>query len=288
MQDKIRRVCSQMVPALDPGKARLGLRHASSRRKFLSMTSGMAVIDIATVLGFAIKWAVYTALLWGMIKIQKLKYNTLGLFASSLVALLVEFIPFGGSYLSYVVLVIGLWKCTNADIAPDCIFTVCIAGALMFCFNLWVIGLLLGPLRPDLAKPAANGDTAEMVDDEEAAEDSGGDTPPAGPAKPASRPTLVASNSVRAAARPVTSPSAAAPATGPEVDAGFLIPKGVSYGASPSALISDGTKVYTVSRGEWFTVNLPRGRARFHCEDVTKTNVILKNAEGQLLNLKLR
>src|SRR5262245_7860855 len=124
----------------------------------------MDAIDIALVIGTAIRWLVYTALLWIMIKIQKLNYNTAGLFASSLAAVLVSFIPYGGSYLSYVVLVICLWKCTGADIAPDIIFTVAIAGALMFCFNLWVIGMLMGSLRPDLAKTAAAaGEDTEMV-----------------------------------------------------------------------------------------------------------------------------
>lgn len=247
----------------------------------------MNAIDIATVLGFAIKWFVYTALLWVMIKIQKLNFNPVGLFVSAAAALLVEFIPFGGAYLSYVVLVIGLWKSTNADIVPDCVFTVCIAGALMFCFNLWVIGLLLGPLRPDLAKSAAKGADKEMVDDEEEA---GGepaeDAPAARPAKPSSRPALVASNSVRVAARPVTG-APAGPSAPPEPDFSFLIPKGVSFGATPSALISDGTKVYTVSRGDWFTVVSPQGRAKFHCEDINKSQIVLKSADGQVLNLKL-
>jgi len=248
----------------------------------------MDFIDVATVLAVAIKWLVYTALLWVMIKVQKLNYNTLGLFASSLAAVLVDLVPYGGAYLSYVVLVIGLWKCTGADIAPDCVFTVIIAGALMFCFNLWVIGLLLGPLRPDLAKAhASDAEDAEMVDDESAAEDSDEKAGETRPARSSPKPSLASSNSVRVAARPTTSPSAPANPLESAIESGLLVPKGVSYGAHPSAMISDGVRVHTVSRGETIIVSLPQGRTHLRCEDITKTHIILKGTDGQVLNMKL-
>src|SRR5258706_3411534 len=105
-------------------------------RKRLS-TNIVMIPEIASVAVLTLmKWLVYTGLLWGMIKVQKLNYNLLGLFGSSLAATLVEFIPIVGPYLGYVVLVVCLWKCTQADIFPDVLFTVGIAGALMSCVNL--------------------------------------------------------------------------------------------------------------------------------------------------------
>ena len=52
------------------------------------MFSGMDLLDIALLIATAIKWLVYTALLWFMIKIQKLNYNVFGLLGSSLAAVL--------------------------------------------------------------------------------------------------------------------------------------------------------------------------------------------------------
>ena len=253
----------------------------------------VVALGIATTL----KWLIYTALLWAMIKIQKLNYNVAGLFASSLLSVLVNLIPFVGPYLSYVVLVICLWKCTGADIAPDIVFTVGIAGALMFCVNLWIIGMLMGQLRPDFARNAAGTNATEMVDeDEDDAEEDGGKTVERNPA-PAERqvssqkPLRVAartSSPPTPATRTAPTPAAKDPSTPPTITDGSLTVKGVSMGAHPSVLISDGAQVYTVSRGDSFTVSLPdTGRTRIRCEDITSSFVVLKNARGQLFQLRL-
>ncbi|HEY0551181.1 MAG TPA: hypothetical protein VGF13_16365, partial [Verrucomicrobiae bacterium] len=117
-------------------------------------------------------WLVYTALLWMMIKLQNLNYNLLGLLGSSLLASALDYIPVVGCYIGWAALVICLWKCTGADIAPDVLFTVGVAGALMFCVNLFVIGWLMGNLSmisPALAEYSP-GDKTEMsagMDEEE-------------------------------------------------------------------------------------------------------------------------
>jgi hypothetical protein len=264
---------------------------------------GMDVVDVALIVATAIKWLVFTALLWIMIKIQKLHYHLAGLFASSLAATLVYLIPFVGSYLSYVVLIIGLWKCTGADIAPDLIFTVAITGALMFCFNLWVIGMLMGNLRPDFAKENSDPDSdhTELVEDTDATDQSDDGEADESESRPATQPpaggragataapvSTARQTSPRVAARTATQAQAPTAPAFPVMDAASLTLKGVSLGtARPSVLISDGLQVHTVGRGESFTASLPEGRARLHCQDITKTHVILKNGQGQTLHIKL-
>lgn len=231
---------------------------------------------VGLVVVTAVKWLVYTGLLWGMIKIQKLNYNVWGLFGSSLAATLVAFIPYVGSYLAYAVLVLCLWKCTGADIVPEVVFTVVIAGALMFCVNLWVIGALMGNLRPDLAAHArAGGDKSKpaKADDLTEEDDEGATTAKAAPA----RTTTASTNAFRPGA----------PAIG--TNAAALVLKSVTFNPGrPFVMISDGTRAYTVGKGETFTATLPQGRVTLRCEDITRDSVVVRPAQGETIVLHLR
>jgi hypothetical protein len=237
-------------------------------------------IGIAFLVGLVVvtaaKWLVYTGLLWGMIKIQKLNYNVWGLFGSSLAATLVTFIPFVGPYLSYAVLVLCLWKCTGADIVPDVVFTVAIAGALMFCVNLWVIGALMGSLRPDLSAHArAGGDKPGPTGADDMTEEDDDDGPTA--AKAATARTATANTNAFRPNPAATSTNAAA-----------LVLKSVtSHPARPFVMISDGTRAYTVGKGETFTVTLSQGRVTLRCEEITKDSVVVKPAQGEAIVLHL-
>jgi hypothetical protein len=234
------------------------------------------VFSIAVILGLAIvtvaKWLVYTGLLWGMIKIQKLNYNVLGLFGSSLAATLVAFIPYVGSYLSYVVLVLCLWKCTGADIAPDVIFTVGIASALMFCVNLFVIGALMGNIRPDLAANARA--DSEIVDMSDEMEDSDDELDDAENNSPLAKPSAPATT-----AKPVPL----------KAGDGSLVLKGISSNANgPLVMISAAGRVYTLTTGETFTVTLPKGKTKWVCEQVTRTSAIVKSDQGEQFELQIQ
>lgn len=238
----------------------------------------VSIVNIVGVVVLTVaKWLVYTGLLWGMLRIQKLNYNVLGLFGSSLAATLVAFIPYGGSYLSYVVLVLCLWKCTGAEIAPDILFTVGIAGALMFCVNLFVIGSLMGQLRPDLAANARDGfgppETTETEFEATAELDEGDET---------------ATNSAQATPGAPTNGAA----QGPEslhAAAGPLVLKGLTLNSKrPSAMISDGSHVYTVFPGESFTATVGSAEARYRCDEISRTGVALSAADGQRLVLRMQ
>lgn len=232
----------------------------------LSVIIGLVVINVG-------KWLVYTGLLWGMIRIQKLNYNLPGLFASSLLAIVVSNLPFVGSYLSYAVLVICLWKCTGADIAPDVLFTVGISGALMFCFNLFVIGALMGDIKPDLSANARDdwsiaafpdtdsGDADEMEESDGEAE---GELSP---------PTAV-SNST---AKPPTSSVST-----------VLRLKGVTLNSlRPSAMVFDGARVHTIFAGSDFSTDVGNGRVRYHCEQISKNGVVISGGDSERLVLPL-
>ena len=250
----------------------------------IAYLAGLAVITIA-------KWLIYTVLLWGMIKVQKLNYNVLGLLGSSLAYTLVAFIPYAGTYLAYAVLVFCLWKCTGAEIAPDVVFTVGIASALMFCVNLFVIGSLMGNLRPDLSAKARGGPNAFASVEStnaEAADDFDGnpdlDEPPSEPAP--STPVATAPAALPAATKPVTSAKTPVPAV--PAKKGPLQLKGLTYNATrPAVLISDGSRVHTVGKGDLFTVALPQGRMKYRCEDITKNSVWLKPDDGDRIELRL-
>ncbi len=227
--------------------------------------SELLVTSVVTV----VKWLVYTGLLWGMIRVQKLNYSVAGLFVSSLAATLVAMVPFVGGYLAYAVIVLCLWKCTGAEIVPDVIFTVCIAGALMFCFNLFAVGAVMGQLRPDLANDTQteqlwDGFVADSEDDD--AEDGGNKTGNSKKARPVANQTDDRSG-----------------------DPHGLVLKGVTVNtARHSALIFDGKRTQTVFTNEPFAADFRDGRKRFTCEHITRHGVVLAAADGERILLHLK
>ncbi len=85
--------------------------------------------------------------LWIMIKLQKLNCKVIALLGSAALACAIDYIPFVGIYLSVVVLLICITKAIGAKTFTDAIFTTGIAYAVTFCFNLFVLAVLLGDLR---------------------------------------------------------------------------------------------------------------------------------------------
>ncbi len=219
-------------------------------------------INIPTLLlGLAVRWLIYTGLLWAMIKIQKLNYNLPGLLASSLVATALNLVPLVGFYLSYAVLLLCLWKCTGADIVPDVMFTVVIAGALMFCVNLWVIGALMGDLRVNASEIPGFNKLAATTNDTETAE------------------------AIFNSTNTPSQPTAVEPAK-PSKD--FVL-KGVSlHPTHPSALVEVNHKTYTFVAGETVQVQSTEGAMTVRCEEVSPVAVILSLANGERIELGMQ
>jgi len=117
---------------------------------------------LALFVEFVVQSVFLTLALWIMIKIQKLDYNFLGLMGSAALACAVDSIltlalqPWFDGMATYisapfflVVLFICVRKVTNAD-SVDVSFTIVVGGALRFGMNLWLIGMLMGDLRPSV------------------------------------------------------------------------------------------------------------------------------------------
>ena len=206
----------------------------------------LSEILACSVEGF-VRFVLYTIILWIMIKIQKFNYNWPGLLLVSGASIAISYVPWAGVYLSYPVLVFGLHTLTRASIAPDIIFTVGITRAVMFVIQLFLIGSLMGDLRPDLSANARTDEDedVEMADTEEANEEEA-------PSKPATNAfTLIGSTHPRAKE---------------------LTLRGVSINSSKAlAIVGTGRNFHTISTGECFTV---QSGAKVRCDEITKSAVL--------------
>ncbi|HOW66828.1 MAG TPA: hypothetical protein P5186_24495 [Candidatus Paceibacterota bacterium] len=207
-------------------------------------------------IGCGIQWLVYTCLLWIMIKLQGMNSRPLGLLLSSGVAVGVGLIPVVGPYLSSVVLLFMLRKLTGAAIIPDVVFTVVIAGALMFCFNLFLLGSIMGQLRPpelEASLMEKSSETAEASTEK---------------AKPAAR------------AQPVK-----------KIDISPLAIKGVMVmGKRSVAMIVWDASVHNLGVGETISVDTAEGSVPLRCEAIApgKVTVVLGDSQQVTLDLETR
>ncbi len=122
----------------------------------------MTGIFLSRLIEFAIQTAVLLGLLWGMVKIQKLDqhatYRFLWLLGAAALATGLDMIPYAGHYLAVAALFLCIKKTTGAP-HIDALFTVAISYALMFGVNLFILGSLIGGLRPS----ARNSEEFEIV-----------------------------------------------------------------------------------------------------------------------------
>ncbi len=256
------------------------------------------MLEIAVLAGLSlVQWAIYTFLLWVMIKIQKMQYNLPGLLGSSALATLIGHIPVVGAYLSWAVLVFCLWKVTREDIVPDVVFTVGVAGAIMFCLNLWVFAALLGHLRPSCEPNLAEDPPAfEMAGFTESDEPPGEPEPEPEPAPPP--PARVAESTaqkrplaaaVAAAASLISGNKAASKPPGPSAAALGLALKGVVlHSTKPSAMILAANRLHTLAVGDDIAFNAPQGRVTIRCVSIDKSGVGLLLNETDTVTLRVR
>jgi hypothetical protein len=249
------------------------------------MTAEIGILAGITV----VKWLVYTALLWGMIKVQKMQYNLLGLLGSSALATLINFIPVVGCYLSWAVLVLCLWKVTHSDIVPDVLFTVGIAGAIMFCLNLWAFAALMGDLRPGLQADSEDAGPAfaEIVEEDDA------------PAKPVAAPKPAPEPSRQSGSSPVgkltdsvsrlirSATPGPAPATS-NLSHGLVLKGVVLQASQPSAMLMAGNKYYTIQAGEELVIPAANTNLKVRCNSIDRSLVSLTLNNAHELSLRVR
>ena len=115
---------------------------------------------VSDIIGLLIEFVAHAVLLtvalWIMIKLQSLNYNFPALLGSAALGGGLDMIPYFGHALAVPALYFCIWKMTRASMFPDAAFTVVVAYALMFAFNVLVLTALMGDLRPDLHPSAAN------------------------------------------------------------------------------------------------------------------------------------
>jgi hypothetical protein len=111
---------------------------------------------IGLLIEFSAHVVLLTVVLWIMIKLQGLNYNFSGLAGSAILGGGLDMIPHFGHLLAVPVLYFCIWKLTRASMFPDAAFTVAVAYALMFAFNMFLLTALIGDLRPDLRPPGSD------------------------------------------------------------------------------------------------------------------------------------
>ena len=236
------------------------------------------------IVAYGVRWAVETAFLllalWFMVKVQKLQFNIPGLLLSAALASAFDLIPYVGHYIAVPVLWATLTKVTREDFTGVA-FTAAVSYALVFGMNLFLLGGLMGDLRPSVrarSLPDAYAQKALTTDNEEEVDDS----PATSSEDSEATNTPVAVQPGNATAKP--SPSAPAQAANPASDPGpatAFVLKGVTQnGKNSMALINTGTKTYTLFLNETISVETSAGTKRVRLDKVDKSSILL-DVSGQ-------
>src|SRR5262249_18158676 len=121
-----------------------------------------------SLIHFAVETVFLVAALWIMIKVQKLNYNFLGLLGAAALASAIDLLPLPfriADFISCTVLLLCIARVTGAE-RVDVMFTVFVGYALWFGMNLFLLGALLGDLRPS-AREAENRRIREEMEHKE-------------------------------------------------------------------------------------------------------------------------
>lgn len=123
---------------------------------------------LSLLIYFSVQTVFLLAALWIMIKLQKLNYHFLGLLGAAALASAIKLIPLPfhiADIISCTVLLLCISKVTGAEYV-DVKFTVVVGYALMFAVNLFLLGSLLGDLRPS-ARETENHRISEETEDKD-------------------------------------------------------------------------------------------------------------------------
>ena len=231
----------------------------------------MNINYLAWFIRFASQTAILFAVVLILIKFQKLdqhfKFHFLKVLAVAALASGLDMIPYFGHYLSISALLLGVKLVTGSPYA-DVLFTVGISYALMFAVNLFIIGSLMGDLRPsarDAGEPAQFDDTPRMQTVETVPETVAKTKPPV--------PAVASNTAPQGLAKP-----AAAGVTRYTI-------KGLSRnGAKSVVTIDTGTKAYTLFLGDTLSMQTAEGTSRVRFENLDADWVTL-NIDGKPLKL---
>lgn len=242
---------------------------------------GISLVTIAGYLGllFIIRWALFTAVIWGLLRMQSLNYAWPGLLLTTAIGSLAYFIPVGfiAAAAAFVVVYIGLKKVTQAE-HSDLVFSIVISNAIMYVAGLWLLAAVLPDfhnLRVAAETKAAKEEETSMIPNyagmlnkasntfataANRAEDSGTNQPVSKIAKAGSNQVAKVSNQAAAATGKATG----------------LKLKGITMMKDGGlAMIQAGDKMETVGEKESITLREKSGVTRYVCESITTNQVVL-------------
>ena len=243
---------------------------------------GISLVTIAGYLGllFIIRWALFTAVIWGLLRMQSLNYTWPGLLLTTAIGSIAYFIPVGfiAAAAAFVIVYIGLKKVTQAE-HSDLVFSIVINNAIMYVAGLWLLAAVL----PDFhtlrvaaeAKAAKEEEETSMIPNyagmlnkasntfataASRGEDSGTNQPVSKIAKAGSNQVAKVSNQAAAATGKATG----------------LKLKGITMmNDGGLAMIQAGDKMETVGEKESITLREKSGVTRYVCESITTNQVVL-------------
>lgn len=111
---------------------------------------GISIEKILTILGglFVARWILFTFVIWGLLRVQKLNYTWPGLLFTTALGSVAYFIPLGfvAAAAAFVIVYIGLKIVTQAE-HTDLMFSIVISNAIMYVASLWLITAFLPDIK---------------------------------------------------------------------------------------------------------------------------------------------
>jgi hypothetical protein len=228
--------------------------------------------------GYSIRYLVSTGFLllalWLMVKIQKFQYNFPGLLGSAALAGGLDMIPYVGHYLALPTLYLCLMKVTREDMT-GVVFTAGISYALVFVMNLFLLGSLMGDLRPSFLQAREAAPIAKEATEE-------GETDTETNRSIAPRQSVNPAQSASASTTPDKAVAAPQPSLTP---AGLTLKGIIKSSKNPMAMISSGGKTYTIAMGESIPLQGADKNAKATLETVEDSSVVVSIA-GEKVVLK--
>jgi hypothetical protein len=191
--------------------------------------------------------------------------------------------PLLGMYLSTSiitgVMLFCIWKVTGSSnpFDIDVLFTVFVGAAVTFAMNMFLIGALMGDLRASADSESIE-EVAQLMDEVGDEPELATATNPSTTTKTNAAPPNLAKSKTVTAAAPASKHSAAMLKS--------ITIKGLNLGAKPSAILSDGTRTFTLEVGESRSLPTSGGTVTVKCERVVENTAVI-SVDGQTAKLVL-
>ena len=230
---------------------------------------------------FAIQTVILALALWIMILVQKLNCNYPGLIGAAALTVALDMVfeavlPrfMDDSLADYIArpIVVGVLCFCIAKVTgttrmydTDVIFTVAVSYALTFCFNLFLLGAMIGDLRHhDATNEQPPDSTMQAADEPEpAAETNATTTATIQPVAPAPAKTPPPAATTPKTKEPVSSK------LDPAILKLFSLKGVMRNTAKPMALLGVGAKTYNIETGETLSLDTPGGKTEVKCVEVS-------------------